>query len=68
MDRARGQHLSSEAAPRGDMSFHSDDNDTYLSILGTGVMLKDALGILVHDDYFINPQTLAGQAGCKELN
>lgn len=50
------------------MSFHSDDNDTYRSILGTGVMLKDALGILVHDDYFINPQTLAGQAGCKELN
>lgn len=50
------------------MSFHSDDNDTYLSILGTGVMLKDAPGILVHDDYCIHPQTLAGQAGCKELN
>lgn len=50
------------------MSFHSNDNDTYLSILSTGVMLKAMLGILVHDDSFIHPTSSSRASGCKELN
>lgn len=49
------------------MRFHSNDNDTYLSILGTGVMLKATLGILVCEDSFIHHTSSSRASGLQGI-
>lgn len=49
------------------MSFLSHDDDTYLSVLGTDVILKATLGILVHDNSFLHPLASSRAGGLKEL-
>lgn len=46
------------------MTFHSHDNDTYLSVLGIGVMLKATLRILVHSS-FIHPMASSRASGLQ---